>query len=98
MHAFAKKCQKDSPVQPTEENLTAGAKLYRDHCAVCHGTVDQPKTATAKGMFPLRRSSCSAKESRTIPWARRNGKSQTESDSRACLPTRAHSPMSNSGR
>jgi hypothetical protein len=43
---------KDSPMQPTEENLTAGAKLYRDHCAVCHGTVDQPKTATAKGMFP----------------------------------------------
>ena len=47
-----KEMPKDSPVQPTEESLTAGAKLYRDHCSVCHGTTDQPKTATAKGMFP----------------------------------------------
>src|SRR5215469_18941648 len=43
---------KDSPVQPTEANLTAGAKLYRDQCAVCHGTAGEPKTATAKGLFP----------------------------------------------
>jgi len=39
-------------VPPTEANLTAGAKLYRDYCAVCHGTAGEPKTATAKGMFP----------------------------------------------
>ncbi len=43
---------KESPVQPTEANLMSGAKLYRDYCAVCHGTAGEPKTATASGMFP----------------------------------------------
>jgi mono/diheme cytochrome c family protein len=47
-----KEMPKDSPVPPTEANLTAGAKLYREYCAVCHGTAGEPKTATAKGMFP----------------------------------------------
>jgi thiosulfate dehydrogenase len=47
-----KEMPKASPVQPTEANLMAGAKLYRDYCAVCHGTAGEPKTATAKGMFP----------------------------------------------
>ena len=47
-----KEAPKDSPVQPTEANLMAGAKLYRDYCAVCHGTAGEPKTSTAKGMFP----------------------------------------------
>ncbi len=40
-------------VPPTEDNLLAGAKVYREHCAMCHGLVAQPKTATAKGMYPL---------------------------------------------
>lgn len=53
LHArIAREAPKDSPVQPTEANLVAGAKLYREYCAVCHGTAGEPKTATAKGMFP----------------------------------------------
>ena len=44
--------QKPSPIQPTDENLTAGAQIYRDHCAVCHGLKGQDTTAIAKGMFP----------------------------------------------
>lgn len=43
---------KESPVPPTEPNLLAGAKLYREHCAVCHGTGGGDKTAIAKGMYP----------------------------------------------
>ncbi len=43
---------KEVPVSPTEENLMAGAKVYREYCAVCHGMSGQPKTATAKGMYP----------------------------------------------
>jgi len=27
----------DNPVAPTEANLTAGAKAYETHCALCHG-------------------------------------------------------------
>lgn len=49
---IAKEAPKESPVQVTEPNLLAGAKVYREHCAVCHGTAGQPQTATAKGMFP----------------------------------------------
>jgi thiosulfate dehydrogenase len=43
---------KDSPVQPTEENLLAGAKIYIENCAVCHGTATGSQSAIAKGMFP----------------------------------------------
>jgi mono/diheme cytochrome c family protein len=53
MHArAAKEAPKESPVPPSEENLIAGAQLYRQHCAVCHGTIAEPRTTTAKGMFP----------------------------------------------
>lgn len=49
---ISREAPKASPVPPTEPNLLAGAKTYREHCAVCHGTAGAPKTATAKGMFP----------------------------------------------
>ena len=49
---IAKEAPKDSPVPPTAQNVVAGARLYREHCAVCHGTQGEPKTPTAKGMFP----------------------------------------------
>ncbi|HKE29853.1 MAG TPA: cytochrome c [Bryobacteraceae bacterium] len=35
-----------------DQGLFAGAKLYREHCAVCHGLPGQPETPTAKGMYP----------------------------------------------
>jgi len=43
---------KTAPLQPDEPNLAAGAGVYREHCAVCHGLPGQPKTAIAAGMFP----------------------------------------------
>ncbi len=53
LHARIKReAPKDSPVPATEPNLLAGARVYMEHCAVCHGTVSEPETATAKGMFP----------------------------------------------
>lgn len=45
------KDQKD-PLPVTDDNLLAGAKAYRENCAVCHGLPGQPKTALATGMFP----------------------------------------------
>ena len=30
----------------------AGAQVYKEHCAVCHGLAGQAQTAIAKGMFP----------------------------------------------
>ncbi len=47
-----KEAPKSAPFQPTDADMQNGAHLYRDHCAMCHGGVDTPKTATAKGMFP----------------------------------------------
>ncbi len=33
------------PIQANEENLLAGAKVYKENCAVCHGLPDQPPPA-----------------------------------------------------
>jgi mono/diheme cytochrome c family protein len=49
---IGKEAPKDSPVQPTEPNLLAGAKIYVENCAVCHGTMTEAESAIAKGMFP----------------------------------------------
>ncbi len=49
---ISREAPKTSPVAPTEENLIAGAKAYREVCAVCHGLPGQPKTPTASGMYP----------------------------------------------
>ena len=43
---------KNVPIQPTEANYLAGAELYKEHCAVCHGLPLAPKTAIATGMYP----------------------------------------------
>jgi thiosulfate dehydrogenase len=47
-----KEAPKSAPIQPTDENLLAGAQTYRGHCAVCHGLPGQEDSPTAKGMFP----------------------------------------------
>ena len=43
---------KNVPIQPSETNYLAGAELYKQHCAVCHGLPDSQKTAIASGMYP----------------------------------------------
>ena len=43
---------KTVPIKADETNYLAGAKLYKDHCAVCHGLPGQPATAIARGLFP----------------------------------------------
>ena len=53
LHArIEKEMPKTVPIEPTEANLMAGATLYQQHCAVCHGLPGQPATAIAQGMFP----------------------------------------------
>ena len=42
----------NSPIQPTEANLTAGASLYVRHCQVCHGGADATASSIAKGLTP----------------------------------------------
>src|SRR5712671_4254886 len=43
---------KTVPIPADEPNYLAGAQIYKDNCAVCHGLPGQPATAIAKGMFP----------------------------------------------
>ena len=43
---------KSIPIQADEPNYLAGARIYKDNCAVCHGLAGQPSTAIAHGMFP----------------------------------------------
>jgi mono/diheme cytochrome c family protein len=43
-----------NPIAMTENNLTAGIKLYEQHCAICHGTAkgDSSASPVAKGLYP----------------------------------------------
>ncbi len=50
--AVDKQAPKQAAVPADEPNLMAGARLYREHCSVCHAMSDGVQTATAKGEFP----------------------------------------------
>jgi len=53
LHArLDKEMPKTVPLSADEAAFTAGAQIYKDHCAVCHGLPGQPQTAIASGMFP----------------------------------------------
>ncbi len=41
-----------SPVAADESNFLAGAGVYKQHCAICHGLPAQPPTDYATTMFP----------------------------------------------
>ncbi len=49
---IAREAPHQASIPANEENLLAGAKVYREDCAVCHGTGSEPKTPIAKGMYP----------------------------------------------
>ncbi len=52
-HAYLAKQPHLPPPMPEDDNtFLAGAKVYKDHCAVCHGLPGEPKTSIAEGMFP----------------------------------------------
>jgi len=53
LHArIAKEMPTKAPIPADEPNLRAGAQVYREQCAACHGLSGQPETAIARGMFP----------------------------------------------
>jgi len=53
LHAYLDHLPHPEPQVPADDkNLFAAAKVYKEHCAVCHGLPDTPKTAIADGMFP----------------------------------------------
>lgn len=53
LHArLEKEVPKSVPIAADEAAFTAGAQVYKEHCAVCHGLPGLPQSAVAKGMFP----------------------------------------------
>ena len=48
---IAKDMPKSVPIQTTADNLTAGAQIYRQNCAFCHGLNSQNSTV-APHMYP----------------------------------------------
>src|ERR1700736_4288894 len=42
----------ESPLPADETNLLAGAHVYQQNCAGCHGRLDQPASAIAKRVYP----------------------------------------------
>jgi mono/diheme cytochrome c family protein len=41
-----------NPISADEANLAAGARLYRDHCTLCHGDPARPKASLAESLNP----------------------------------------------
>ncbi len=53
LHAALKKeAPKEVPLKADEATFAAGARVYRENCAMCHGLPNQPVPIPAKGMFP----------------------------------------------
>ncbi len=53
LHArLDKEMPKSVPITADESAYVAGAQIYKDDCAVCHGLPGQSQTAIALGMFP----------------------------------------------
>lgn len=53
LHArLDKEVPKTVPIAADDAAYAAGAQVYKDHCAVCHGLPGQAQTAIASGMFP----------------------------------------------
>jgi thiosulfate dehydrogenase len=51
--AIGKDASRPSPIPPDEANLLAGAKIYQNNCAVCHGLRDPASRGPIpKGMYP----------------------------------------------
>src|SRR6202171_4175050 len=54
--ALNARIQRDPHTDPTlpanEATYLAGAEVYKQHCAVCHGLPGEPQSAIAQGMFP----------------------------------------------
>jgi mono/diheme cytochrome c family protein len=53
LHArLEKEMPKSVPITADDAAYAAGAQVYKEQCAVCHGLPGQAQTAIAKGMFP----------------------------------------------
>jgi mono/diheme cytochrome c family protein len=53
LHAtLEKEAPQEVPIKADETTYADGAQIYREHCAICHGLLNQPVSLPARGMFP----------------------------------------------
>jgi thiosulfate dehydrogenase len=53
LNAYLDKLPHPEPQVPADDaNMVAGAKVYKEQCATCHGLPGEPKGAIALGMYP----------------------------------------------
>jgi mono/diheme cytochrome c family protein len=51
--SIGKAGKEESPVPADESNLLAGAHIYQNNCAGCHGRIDDPKSGMGKNVYPM---------------------------------------------
>jgi mono/diheme cytochrome c family protein len=49
---IARDAPKQAAIPPSEDNLLAGARIYRERCVECHGSPSGTASAAAQGMYP----------------------------------------------
>ena len=49
---IAREAPTKAALPASDDNLIAGAKIYREHCIECHGLPGSTPSNAAKGMFP----------------------------------------------
>jgi thiosulfate dehydrogenase len=49
---IARDAPKQAALPPSDDNLLAGAKIYREQCVECHGLPGGTASAISKGMYP----------------------------------------------
>src|SRR5262252_8931209 len=49
---IAREAPSKAAIPPTDENLVAGARIYRERCTACHGLPGGQASVESKGMFP----------------------------------------------
>lgn len=47
-----KEAPKSAAIPASDQNVLAGADVYRMNCALCHGLPNRPESPIAKGMYP----------------------------------------------
>jgi thiosulfate dehydrogenase len=53
LHArLSNEAPKTVPIQATPDNLLAGAQIYKQNCAFCHGLPNAQASPEGRGMFP----------------------------------------------
>ena len=75
-----------SPILSDESSFLAGAKVYKQYCAACHGLPEQPPSDYEARMGPKPTQVFHGKGERTTPQQGVSGRQRTASACQGCPP------------